>query len=104
MSRLTDLADSARISRLLAVIVTVVVITTLYLAKTVILPLALALLFTFVLAPLVTWSGTDPATENCGYSHRDSRGWCCAGSRGLDRLRPVSRGHRRSACIYDKHS
>ena len=54
MSRLTDLATARAISRLLAVIVTVVVITTLYLAKTVILPLALALLFTFVLAPLVT--------------------------------------------------
>ena len=54
MSRLTDLATARAISRLLAVIVTVVVITTLYLAKTVILPLALALLFSFVLAPLVT--------------------------------------------------
>ena len=54
MSRLTDLATARAISRLLAVIVTVAVITTLYLAKTVILPLALALLFTFVLAPLVT--------------------------------------------------
>jgi predicted PurR-regulated permease PerM/methanogenic corrinoid protein MtbC1 len=42
------------ISQLLAVVVTVLVITTLYLAKTVILPLALALLFTFVLAPVVT--------------------------------------------------
>jgi predicted PurR-regulated permease PerM len=39
---------------LLAVIVTVVLITTLYLAKTVVLPLALALLLSFVLAPLVT--------------------------------------------------
>jgi predicted PurR-regulated permease PerM len=45
---------SRPISQLLAVVVTVLVITTLYLAKTVILPLALALLFTFVLAPVVT--------------------------------------------------
>ena len=54
MSRITGVATARAISRLLAVIVTVVVITTLYLAKTVILPLALALLFSFVLAPLVT--------------------------------------------------
>jgi predicted PurR-regulated permease PerM len=54
MSRITGVATARALSRLLAVIVTVVVITTLYLAKTVILPLALALLFTFVLAPLVT--------------------------------------------------
>jgi predicted PurR-regulated permease PerM len=46
--------QSRPISQLLAVVVTVLVITTLYLAKTVILPLALALLFTFVLAPVVT--------------------------------------------------
>src|ERR1700761_2997673 len=45
---------SRPISQLLAVVVTVLVITTLYLAKTGILPLALALLFTFVLAPVVT--------------------------------------------------
>ena len=45
---------SRPVSQLLAVVVTVLVITTLYLAKTVILPLALALLFTFVLAPVVT--------------------------------------------------
>ena len=54
MSRINGLAASRALSRLLAVIVTVVVITTLYLAKTVILPLALALLLSFVLAPLVT--------------------------------------------------
>jgi predicted PurR-regulated permease PerM len=42
------------LSKLLAVIVTIVLITTLYLAKTVVLPLALALLLSFVLAPLVT--------------------------------------------------
>jgi predicted PurR-regulated permease PerM len=49
--------NSSRIlSQLLAVVVTVVLITVLYLAKTVILPLALAMLLTFVLAPLVTWS------------------------------------------------
>lgn len=46
--------QSRPISQLLAVVVTVLAITTLYLAKTVILPLALALLFTFVLAPVVT--------------------------------------------------
>ncbi len=46
--------SSRPISQLLAVIVTVLVITVLYLAKTVILPLALALLLTFVLAPVVT--------------------------------------------------
>ena len=54
MSRITGVATARALSRLLAVVVTVVVITTLYLAKTVILPLALALLFSFVLAPLVT--------------------------------------------------
>ena len=54
MSRISGLAASRTLSQLLAVIVTVVVITTLYLAKTVILPLALALLLSFVLAPLVT--------------------------------------------------
>lgn len=42
------------LSQLLAVILAVVVIAVLYLAKTVILPLALALLFTFMLSPLVT--------------------------------------------------
>ena len=42
------------LSQLLAVIVTIVVVTLLYLAKTVILPLALAILLTFVLAPVVT--------------------------------------------------
>jgi predicted PurR-regulated permease PerM len=48
-------SNSSRVlSQLLAVVVTVVLITVLYLAKTVILPLALALLLTFVLAPLVT--------------------------------------------------
>jgi predicted PurR-regulated permease PerM len=41
-------------SRLLTVVVTVVVIAALYLAKIVLLPLALAMLFTFLLAPLVT--------------------------------------------------
>jgi predicted PurR-regulated permease PerM/methanogenic corrinoid protein MtbC1 len=54
MSRISGLAASRTLSKLLAVILTVVVITTLYLAKTVILPLALALLLSFVLAPLVT--------------------------------------------------
>jgi|HubBroStandDraft_6_1064221.scaffolds.fasta_scaffold42593_1 predicted PurR-regulated permease PerM len=54
MTRISGLAASRKLSQLLAVIVTVVVITTLYLAKTVILPLALALLLSFVLAPLVT--------------------------------------------------
>jgi predicted PurR-regulated permease PerM len=48
-------SNSTRVlSQLLAVVVTVVLITVLYLAKTVILPLALAMLLTFVLAPLVT--------------------------------------------------
>jgi predicted PurR-regulated permease PerM len=48
-------SNSSRVlSQLLAVVVTVVLITVLYLAKTVILPLALAMLLTFVLAPLVT--------------------------------------------------
>ena len=42
------------LSQLLAVIVAVVVIAVLFLAKTVIFPLALALLLTFILAPLVT--------------------------------------------------
>jgi predicted PurR-regulated permease PerM len=46
--------SSRTISQLLAVVVTVLAITVLYLAKTVILPLALALLLTFVLAPVVT--------------------------------------------------
>src|ERR1700689_5448734 len=54
MSRITGVATARALSRLLAVVVTVVVITTLYLAKTVILPLALALLLSFVLAPVVT--------------------------------------------------
>jgi predicted PurR-regulated permease PerM len=54
MPRNSDVATSRLLSKLLAVIVTVVLITTLYLAKTVILPLALALLLSFVLAPLVT--------------------------------------------------
>jgi predicted PurR-regulated permease PerM/methanogenic corrinoid protein MtbC1 len=54
MPRNAGIAASRALSRLLAVVVTVVVITTLYLAKTVILPLALALLLSFVLAPLVT--------------------------------------------------
>jgi len=54
MARNSDVATSRVLSKLLAVIVTVVVITTLYLAKTVVLPLALALLLSFVLAPLVT--------------------------------------------------
>ncbi len=49
-------SNSTRVlSQLLAVVVTVVLITVLYLAKTVILPLALAMLLTFVLAPLVTF-------------------------------------------------
>jgi predicted PurR-regulated permease PerM len=47
-------SSSRVLSQLLAVIVAVVVIGVLYLAKTVILPLALALLFTFILAPAVT--------------------------------------------------
>jgi predicted PurR-regulated permease PerM len=54
MPRNHDVATSRLLSKLLAVIVTVVLITTLYLAKTVVLPLALALLLSFVLAPLVT--------------------------------------------------
>ena len=54
MARAGGIAASRELSRLVAVIVTVVVITTLYLAKTVILPLALALLLSFVLAPVVT--------------------------------------------------
>ena len=45
---------SRLLSQLLAVVVAVVMVTLLYLAKTVILPLALALLLTFVLAPVVT--------------------------------------------------
>src|SRR5580692_8786749 len=45
---------SRTLSQMLAVIVTLVVVTLLYLAKTVILPLALAMLLTFVLAPVVT--------------------------------------------------
>jgi predicted PurR-regulated permease PerM len=45
---------SRTLSQLLAVTVTIVVVTLLYLAKTVILPLALAILLTFVLAPVVT--------------------------------------------------
>jgi predicted PurR-regulated permease PerM len=48
---------SREVSRLLAVVVTVVVIAALYLAKIVLLPLALAMLFTFLLAPLVTLGG-----------------------------------------------
>jgi predicted PurR-regulated permease PerM len=51
---MTRTSSSRVLSQLLAVIVTVVVVTLLYLAKTVILPLALAILLTFVLAPLVT--------------------------------------------------
>ena len=48
-------SNSSRVlSQLLAVVVTVVLITVLYLAKTVVLPLALAMLLTFVLAPVVT--------------------------------------------------
>jgi predicted PurR-regulated permease PerM len=48
-------SNSSRVlSQLLAVVVTVVLITVLYLAKTVVLPLALAMLLTFVLAPLIT--------------------------------------------------
>ena len=43
------------LSQLLAVILAAVVIGTLYLAKTVIFPLALALLITFMFAPLVGW-------------------------------------------------
>jgi predicted PurR-regulated permease PerM len=54
MPRNSDVATSRLLSKLLAVVVTVVLITTLYLAKTVVLPLALALLLSFVLAPLVT--------------------------------------------------
>jgi predicted PurR-regulated permease PerM len=54
MARTSGVVASRDLSRLLAVIMTVVVITTLYLAKTVILPLALALLLSFVLAPVVT--------------------------------------------------
>jgi predicted PurR-regulated permease PerM len=46
--------SSRTLSQLLAVLVTVVLITVLYLAKTVILPLALGMLLTFVLAPVVT--------------------------------------------------
>jgi predicted PurR-regulated permease PerM len=45
---------SRTLSQLLAVTVTIVVVTLLYLAKAVILPLALAILLTFVLAPAVT--------------------------------------------------
>ncbi len=49
-------SDTSRLLRqLLAVCLTVTVIGGLYLAKTVIFPLALALLLTFMLAPLVTW-------------------------------------------------
>lgn len=44
---------SRETSRLLAIVVTVVVIAALYLAKIVLLPLALAMLFTFLLAPVV---------------------------------------------------
>jgi len=47
--------SSRALSQLSAVLVTVVLITALYLAKTVILPLALGMLLTFVLAPVVTW-------------------------------------------------
>jgi predicted PurR-regulated permease PerM len=48
-------SNSSRVlSQLLAVVVTVLLITVLYLAKTVVLPLAIAMLLTFVLAPLVT--------------------------------------------------
>ena len=48
--------NTARLlSRLLALILAIVGIAVLYLAKTVIFPLALALLLTFILAPLVTW-------------------------------------------------
>jgi predicted PurR-regulated permease PerM len=54
MPRNSDVATSRLLSKLLAVLVTVVLITALYLAKTVVLPLALALLLSFVLAPLVT--------------------------------------------------
>jgi predicted PurR-regulated permease PerM len=54
MPRNSDVATARLLSKLLAVVATVVLITTLYLAKTVVLPLALALLLSFVLAPLVT--------------------------------------------------
>lgn len=46
---------SRDIAHLLAVVVGVVVIATLYLAKAVLLPLTLAMLFTFLLAPLVSF-------------------------------------------------
>jgi predicted PurR-regulated permease PerM len=51
---MTRTSASRVLSQLLAVIVTLTVVTVLYLAKTVILPLALAMLLAFVLAPLVT--------------------------------------------------
>jgi predicted PurR-regulated permease PerM len=52
---MTRTNTSRVLSQLLAVTLAVVVIAALYLAKTVILPFALALLFTFVLGPPVTW-------------------------------------------------
>ncbi len=45
---------SRELSQLLALVLAVVAITVLYLAKTVVVPLALAVLFTFLLAPVVT--------------------------------------------------
>lgn len=45
---------SRQVSYLLALVAAVIVVAVLYLAKTVVVPLALAILFTFLLAPLVT--------------------------------------------------
>ncbi len=47
-------SSSREISHLLAIVVAVVVVLVLYLAKTVVVPLALAILFAFLLAPVVT--------------------------------------------------
>ena len=48
------------VSYLLAVAVAVVVIATLYLARVVLVPFALAMLFSFLLTPVVVLAGTHP--------------------------------------------
>lgn len=51
----TSFSKSRELSRLLTIVVAVVTIAVLYLAKEVVVPLALAILFSFLLAPLVTF-------------------------------------------------
>lgn len=52
---MTRANTSPELSQLLTIVLTVVVVTVLYVAKSVVVPLALAVLFTFLLVPLVTW-------------------------------------------------